>query len=55
MCAYEALGKDRIVLGTDYPYEDMEECIEFLERLPISKEDKNRVCGLNARSLGFTV
>ena len=54
MCAYEALGKDRILLGTDYPYEDTEECMEFLEGLPIPKEDKDRVYGLNARSLGFT-
>jgi predicted TIM-barrel fold metal-dependent hydrolase len=54
MCAYETMGKDRILLGTDYPYEDIEECMEFLERLPIQKEDKDRIYGLNAKRLGFT-
>jgi hypothetical protein len=55
MCAYEAMGKDRILLGTDYPYEDMEECMEFLEKLPIPKEDKDRIYGLTARSISFAV
>jgi predicted TIM-barrel fold metal-dependent hydrolase len=55
MCAYEAMGKDRILLGTDYPYEDMEECMEFLEKLPIPKKDKDRIYGLTARSIGFAV
>ena len=26
-CTYEALGIDRILLGTDYPFEDPEECM----------------------------
>lgn len=53
-CAYEAMGKDRILLGTDYPYEDMEECIEFVDGLPLSKEDKERIYATNAKVLGFT-
>lgn len=49
-CAYEAMGVDRILLGTDYPYEDMEECIEFIDTLPISKEDKEKINWLNAKN-----
>jgi predicted TIM-barrel fold metal-dependent hydrolase len=52
-CAYEAMGKERILLGTDYPYEDMEECIGFVEGLPLKREDKERIYAGNAKSLGF--
>ncbi len=30
-CSREALGMDKILLGTDYPYEEMAECMRFLE------------------------
>ncbi|PKN63776.1 MAG: 5-carboxyvanillate decarboxylase [Deltaproteobacteria bacterium HGW-Deltaproteobacteria-15] len=53
MCAYEAMGIDRILLGTDYPYEDMEECIEFVDGLPLKKEEKDKIYSLNARRLGL--
>jgi predicted TIM-barrel fold metal-dependent hydrolase len=53
MCTYEAMGLDRILLSTDYPYEDPKECMAFLENLPISQDDKNRIYSLNAAELGF--
>ena len=53
MCTREAMGLDRILLATDHPYEDPDECMEFLESLPISQEDKDRVYSLNAVELGF--
>ncbi len=53
-CTYEALGIDRILLGTDYPYEDPEECIEFVEGLSISGEDKEKIYSGNASRLGIT-
>jgi hypothetical protein len=52
-CTYEALGIDRILLGTDYPYEDPEECIEFVEGLSISREDREKIYSGNARQLGI--
>jgi predicted TIM-barrel fold metal-dependent hydrolase len=55
MCAREAMGIDRILLGTDYPYEDSDECIQFIERLPISPEEKDRIYFGNAAQLGITV
>lgn len=54
MCTYEAMGIDRILLSTDYPYEDSDECLQFLESLPINEEDKNRMYSLNAGQLGIT-
>jgi len=49
------LGIDRILLGTDYPYEDAEECMEFLKGLPISQGDKDKVYSLNAGQIGIGV
>ena len=54
MCTYQAIGMDKIFLGTDYPYEDMDESIQFLDSLPISQEDKEKVYYLNARRIGIS-
>jgi predicted TIM-barrel fold metal-dependent hydrolase len=54
MCTYQAMGIDRILLGTDYPYEDSDECIRFLEGLPITQEDKNKIYCQNASQMGIT-
>jgi predicted TIM-barrel fold metal-dependent hydrolase len=53
MCTYEALGVENILLGTDYPYEDPEECIEFVDGLPLSQAEREAICWGNARRLGF--
>ena len=55
MCTYQALGIDRILLGTDYPYEDPNECIRFLEGLSIPKEEKDKIYYGNADQLGIHV
>ena len=54
-CTREALGIDRILLGTDYPYEDSKECIDFIESLPISEAEKELVYFKNAVQLGFEI
>jgi hypothetical protein len=54
MCTYEAMGIDRILLATDYPYEDPDECLQFIEGLPLSKEEKDKIYGINAGQLGIT-
>jgi predicted TIM-barrel fold metal-dependent hydrolase len=53
MCTKEALGLDRILLGTDYPYEDSGECMAFLEGLPLSQEEKDKIYGSNAGQVGI--
>jgi predicted TIM-barrel fold metal-dependent hydrolase len=55
MCTLQAMGSGRILLGTDYPYESMDECIQFMEGLPIAREDKDRVYYHNASRLGIIV
>ena len=53
MCTYEAMGVERILLGTDYPYEDPKECMRFLEALSLSQEDKDMIYYQNAKQMGF--
>lgn len=53
ICTYQAIGIDKIFLGTDHPYEKMDQSIEFLEGLPISQEEKDKIYYLNASRIGF--
>jgi predicted TIM-barrel fold metal-dependent hydrolase len=52
-CTRDALGVDRIVLGTDYPYEEMDESLGFLSSLPMSQPEAEQVFERNAAALGF--
>jgi predicted TIM-barrel fold metal-dependent hydrolase len=52
MCTYQAMGIDRILLATDYPYEDSSECMRFLEELPIAPKDREKIYCQNACELG---
>jgi predicted TIM-barrel fold metal-dependent hydrolase len=52
-CTREALGIDRIMFGTDYPYEDLDECSAFLNGLDLSAEEENLLYEGNATRLGF--
>jgi predicted TIM-barrel fold metal-dependent hydrolase len=50
-CTREALGLDRIVLATDYPFEQMHLGVDFIMNLPISEQEKTQVCETNTREL----
>jgi predicted TIM-barrel fold metal-dependent hydrolase len=54
MCTKEVLGIDRILLSTDYPYEDAGECMQFLDSLPLSATEKEKIYHQNARAFGLT-
>lgn len=54
-CTTEALGIDRILLGTDYPYEASRECIDFIEGLSLSDGEKEKIYHKNATQLGISV
>lgn len=43
-----------IFLGIDSPYEKTDESIDFLESLPISQEDLEKIYYLNAKRIGFS-
>ncbi len=50
-CTRDALGLDKIVLATDYPFEQMHLGIDFIKDLPISDAEKEQVCEGNAKEL----
>lgn len=41
-------GSERIMFGTDYPMEDMIRSVEFVDKLPISIVDAEKVYYKNA-------
>lgn len=45
------VGADRIMFSTDYPYSSMEAARSFLEQLPISPTDRERIAHRNAERL----
>lgn len=51
-CAVEAMGMDRIFLGTDYPYDDPGEAIHFVDGLSLSADDRHSVYRGNAGRIG---
>lgn len=47
-CAYQAFGIEHIMFGTDYPMESMIESVDFVDHLPISFDDVNKLYHGNA-------
>jgi len=54
LCCQDALGMDRIVFGSDYPYGKMEECLAFLAGRSLSADDERKLYESNAAHLGVT-
>ena len=52
-CTRAALGIERMLLATDYPYEDMPECLSFLQSLDMSDDERAQLYHGNAVALGF--
>ena len=52
-CTRDALGMDKIVLGTDHPYEEMNESLAFLSGLRLSPSESAELFEGNAAGLGF--
>jgi len=53
VCARDGLGLNRILLGSDFPFEKMNACTEFLAGLDLPEEELSKVYQANARALGF--
>jgi predicted TIM-barrel fold metal-dependent hydrolase len=44
-------GVDRIMFSADYPYQSMPEARAFLEQIPVSAADRERIAHGNAERL----
>lgn len=51
LCAYLALGADKILFAVDYPYDSMEVAVKFMDTVPICDADRAKVSHLNAEAL----
>jgi 5-carboxyvanillate decarboxylase len=51
LCAFLGLGADRIAFAVDYPYERTEEAVRFIKEVPISDQDREKICYGNAARL----
>jgi 2,3-dihydroxybenzoate decarboxylase len=51
ICAILTIGADRILFSSDYPYEMMQPAARWIERAPISENDRRKIVSGNARSL----
>lgn len=45
------IGADRILFAVDYPYEPMDPAAAWIERAPISENDRRKIAHLNSRAL----
>lgn len=48
---YRAFGAERLVFGTDSPWSVPEESIAFIQELPVTEEEKQKIFSANARRL----
>jgi 2,3-dihydroxybenzoate decarboxylase len=51
LCAYMALGADRILFAVDYPYESNKDAVAAMDAMPICESDKEKIYHLNAEKL----
>jgi 2,3-dihydroxybenzoate decarboxylase len=50
-CAISALGHDRIMFATDYPFEPLDEASEFIDHAVLSDDVRDGICFATARRL----
>jgi 2,3-dihydroxybenzoate decarboxylase len=50
-CAVSALGLDRVMFATDYPFESAQESAEFIEQTPLAGDARADICFNNAAKL----
>ncbi len=48
LCSIAAIGVDNVLFSTDYPFESALIAAEFIEKAPISDQEKEKICYLNA-------
>ncbi|MCL5736549.1 MAG: amidohydrolase family protein [Actinobacteria bacterium] len=53
VCTRTTLGSRRMVIGSDHPFESMDQCMNFLEAQPMSGEEREDLYWRTAASLGI--
>ena len=50
-CAISAVGHDRIMFATDYPFEPPDEASKFIDQVPLDESVRADICFNNAARL----
>jgi 2,3-dihydroxybenzoate decarboxylase len=48
LCALAEMGDDRVLFSVDYPYEEAKGASEWIDRAPITDEQREKICHRNA-------
>lgn len=51
LCAMAAVGADRILFATDYPFESNHEAVRFMEQAPVSEADRAKIFYRNSEQM----
>lgn len=54
-CTKDVLGIDRILFGSDHPFENAGDMVDFVKNLPISDEERELLYYKNAEKLGVKI
>ncbi|KTC96511.1 5-carboxyvanillate decarboxylase [Legionella geestiana] len=47
------MGIDRVLLATDYPYEDLQRSMDFIRNCGLTDKELRKICFENAQNMGF--
>ena len=53
-CTRKVLGLERILFGSDYPFEDARDMVQFVKNLPLGEHERELLYYKNAEALGIT-
>jgi predicted TIM-barrel fold metal-dependent hydrolase len=50
-CAFQQITADNILFAVDHPFESSAEAVQFMDEIPLSKSDKEKIYHRNAEKL----
>jgi hypothetical protein len=53
-CTKDVLGIDRILFGSDYPFEKADDMVSFIDNLSITEEEREMMYYKNAQNLNVS-
>lgn len=51
LCTLEKVGANRMLFAVDYPFESNRKAVQFMDAVPISERDKEKICYLNSEKI----
>ena len=54
-CTVGVMGLDRVLFGSDHPYDSISEMVKFIKELPLGESDRQKLYFKNAEALGINM